>query len=106
MSVRDASGAAGSIGAKAAAMKGDRVEIVIDAGADTRTYEVTATRAGRRVEISSGRGIVEVTEVTRGGTAVRTARFMSARVLALVEHPAPRPAATDDEEVMQLHRSA
>ncbi len=37
-------------------MKGDRVEIVIDAGADTRTYEVTATRAGRRVEISSGRG--------------------------------------------------
>ncbi len=83
-------------------MKGDRVEIVIDAGANTRTYEVTATRAGRRVEISSGRGIVEVTEVTRGGTAVRTARFMSARVLALVEHPAPRPAATDDEEVMQL----
>ena len=73
-------------------MKGDKVEIVIDAGGDTRTYEVTATRAGRRVEISQGRGIVEVTEVTRGGTAVRTARFMSARVLALVEHPAPRPA--------------
>ncbi len=91
---------------EAAAMKGDKVEIVIDAGGDTRTYEVTATRAGRRVEVSHGRGIVEVTEVTRGGTSVRTARFMSARVLALVEHPAPRTAAPDDEEVLQLGRSA
>jgi hypothetical protein len=87
-------------------MKGDKVEIVIDAGGGTRTYEVAATRAGRRVEITQGRGIVEVTEVTRGGTAVRTARFMQARVLALVEHPAPRPAAPDDEEITRLHRSA
>ncbi len=77
-------------------MKGDKVEIVIDAGGDTKTYEVTATRAGRRVDIRTGRGLVEVTEVTRGGTAVRTARFMASRVLALVEHPAPRPAAADD----------
>jgi len=30
-------------------VKGDRVEIVIDAGGATRNYEVTATRAGRRV---------------------------------------------------------
>jgi hypothetical protein len=29
-----------------------------------------------------------VTEVTRGGTAVRTARFLAARVVALIEHPA------------------
>jgi hypothetical protein len=78
-------------------MKGDRVEIVIDAGGDTRTYEVSATRAGRRVDVTHGRGVVEVTEVTRGGTAVRTARFMANRVLALVEHPAPRGALTDDE---------
>ncbi len=28
-------------------MKGDRVEIVIDAGEGARTYEVTATKAGR-----------------------------------------------------------
>jgi hypothetical protein len=42
------------------------------------------------VEIAHGRGIVEVTEVTRGGTPLRTARFMAGRVLALVEHPAPR----------------
>lgn len=73
-------------------MKGDRTEIVIDAGGATRTYEIEATRNGRRVEITHGRGIIEVTEVTRGGTPVRTARFMASRVLALVEHPASRPA--------------
>ncbi len=69
-------------------MKGDRVEIVIDAGGTSRTYEVTATRNGRRVEVVTGRGIVQVMEVTRGGTAVRTARFMASRVIAVVEHPA------------------
>ncbi len=71
-------------------MKGDRVEIVIDAGGQALTYNVIATRAGRRVETTIARGVVEVTEVTRGGTAVRTARFMANRVLALVEHPLPR----------------
>jgi hypothetical protein len=71
-------------------VKGDRVEIVIDAGGATRNYEVAATRAGRRVEVVTRRGVVEVTELTRGGTPVRTARFMASRVLALVEHPADR----------------
>ncbi len=69
-------------------MKGDRIEVVIDAGGATRTYEIVATRAGRRLETSTGRGVVEVTEVTRNGTPVRTARFMASRVLALVEYPA------------------
>ena len=70
-------------------MKGDRVEIVIDAGSGTtRTYDIEATRAGRKVVISHGRGFVEVGEITRGGSAVRTARFLTNRVLALVEHPA------------------
>jgi hypothetical protein len=71
-------------------VKGDRVEIVIDAGGATKTYEVAATRAGRRVEVVNRRGVVEVTEVSRGGAVVRTARFMASRVLALVEHPAVR----------------
>jgi hypothetical protein len=71
-------------------MKGDRVEIVVDAGETPRTYEVVASRAGRRVEVTVRRGVVEVNEVTRTGTVVRTARFMQTRVLALVEHPAPR----------------
>jgi hypothetical protein len=86
-------------------MKGDRVEIVVDAGSSTRSYDIEATRAGRRVEVTHGRGVVEVTETTRGGTPVRTARFMSGRVLALVEHPAARPA-LDDDAVPPLRRSA
>lgn len=77
-------------------MKGDRVEIVVDAGDSTRTYELTATRAGRRVDVSIGRGVVVVTEVTRTGTPVRTARFMSSRILALVEHPATQTPIAQD----------
>jgi hypothetical protein len=77
-------------------MKGDWVEIVVDTGGDPRTYEVTATRAGRRVEISIVHNVVTVAEVTRGGSVVRTARFMANRVLALVEHPADRSRMPDD----------
>jgi hypothetical protein len=76
-----------------AVMRGDKVEIVVDAGDATRTYEVAATRAGRRVEVVNRRGMIEVSELTRGGTPVRTARFMASRVIAVVEHPAPRRAA-------------
>jgi hypothetical protein len=82
-------------------MKGDRVEIVVDAGGDARTYEVVATRAGRRVEVSIVRNVVTVAEVTRGGSVVRSARFMASRVLALVEHPAQRAALPDDEPPTQ-----
>lgn len=69
-------------------MKGDRVEIVVDTGAASQTFEITASRQGRRVEVSTSRGMVEVTEVTRTGVVMRTGRFMSSRVIALVEHPA------------------
>ena len=81
-------------------MRGDRVEIVVDAGGVSKTYDVEATRAGRRVEVVNRRGVVEVSELTRGGTAVRTARFMASRVIALVEHPASatRPAARSRRE--------
>jgi hypothetical protein len=71
-----------------APMKGDRIEIVVDDGGGNRTYEVAATRAGRRVEVLNRRGFVEVSEVTRNGTPVRTARFMATRIIALVEYPA------------------
>ena len=82
-------------------MKGDRVEVLVDVGGgSTQTFDIEATKAGRRVEVTTGRGMVEVTEVTRSGTPVRSARFMSTRVVALVEHPSddgedddgPRPA--------------
>jgi len=67
--------------------RGDRVEVAVDVGNGVQTYEIVATRAGRRVEVSTGRGVTEVSEVTRTGTVVRTARFMTGRVVALVEHP-------------------
>ena len=70
------------------AVRGDRVEVTVDVGNGVQTFEVAATKAGRRVEVVTGRTIIEVLEVTRGGTVVRTARFMAARVVALVEHPA------------------
>jgi hypothetical protein len=78
-------------------MKGDRVEAVVDTGQGVQHFEIVATRNGRRIEVTTARGIVEVTEVTRGGTPVRTARFMNNRVLALVEHPAADRALPDDE---------
>lgn len=77
-------------------MKGDRVEIVIAADDGSRAYEIIATRAGRRVEITTARGVVEVAEVTRSGEPVRRARFMASRVLALVEHPASEIRARPD----------
>lgn len=74
-------------------MKGDRVEITVDIGTGVQTYEIEASKAGRRVEVSTSRGVVEVNEVTRTGQIVRTGRFMAARVVALVEHPAEEKAA-------------
>ena len=68
-------------------MKGDRVEVVVDVGDGVQRFDIRATKAGRRVEVANSRGAVEVTEVTRSGRAVRTARFMTARVVAVVEHP-------------------
>jgi hypothetical protein len=69
-------------------VKGDRVEIVIDVGDATKTYEIIATKAGRRVEIGNVRGTIEVSEVTRTGVIVRSGRFMATRVVAVIEHPA------------------
>ncbi len=72
-------------------MKGDRVEVVVDTGNGVQSFEIAATRAGRRVDISVSRGVVEVSELTRGGTPVRTGRFMASRIIAMVEHPAAEP---------------
>jgi hypothetical protein len=69
-------------------MKGDRVEAVVDTGQGVQTFDIAATKAGRRIEVVTTRGVVEVREVTRSGNPVRTARFMASRLIALVEHPA------------------
>ena len=71
-------------------MRGDRVEVTVDVGDGVKVFDVVANRAGRRVEVTTGRTLIEVSEVTRGGSVVRTARFMTSRVIALVEHPAVR----------------
>jgi hypothetical protein len=78
-------------------VRGDRVEIVVDSGDGALTYEIEASKAGRRIEVSTSRGVIEVSEVTRNGTPVRTGRFMAARVIALVEHPAAPPNRTADQ---------
>lgn len=83
-------------------MRGDRVEVVVDVGDGTRTYEVVATKAGRRVDVSIARGTVEVAEVTRSGQAVRSARFMASRVVAIVEYPLAGP--DEDVEVAPTRR--
>ena len=80
-------------------MKGDRVEVVVDVGEGTKTYEIAATKAGRRVEVSNVRGTIEVAEVTRTGVEVRSGRFMAARVVAVIEYPA------DDKEGDGARRS-
>ncbi len=85
-------------------MKGDRVEVVIDTGDGVRTYEIDATRAGRKVEVSTVRGVVEVAEVTRTGKPVRTGRFMQTRVVALVEHPAADAATAEAGAVPRRRR--
>ena len=84
-------------------VRGDRVEVVVElGGGETRTYDIIATRAGRRVETTTGRGVVEVTEVTRTGEVVRTARFMQARVIAVVEHPADDGEAPVQQALLDL----
>ena len=74
-------------------MIGDRVEVLVDVGDGVRSFDIAATKAGRRVEVSTSRGTVEVAEVTRTGNVVRSGRFMQTRVVAIVEHPA-----AEDEE--------
>lgn len=65
------------------------MEVLVDVGGGAvQRFELVATKAGRRVEISNARGTVEVTEVTRSGQPVRSGRFMATRVVAIIEHPA------------------
>jgi hypothetical protein len=83
-------------------MKGDRVEAVVDTGQGVQTFDIVATKAGRRIEVVTARGVVEVREVTRSGTPVRTGRFMANRLIALVEHPAADERGR--EEISTRHR--
>ena len=87
-------------------MKGDRVEAVVDTGQGAQTFEIVARKAGRRIEVTTARGVVEVTEVTRSGTPVRAGRFMANRLIALVEHPALESDSSVDVETRRRMGSA
>ncbi len=82
-------------GATMSPVRGDRVEIVVDIGDGTKTYDIVASKAGRRVEVTTVRGTVEVSEVTRTGVIVRSGRFMASRVVAVIEYPAQDEHADD-----------
>jgi hypothetical protein len=85
--------------------RGDRIEVLVDAGGGAaRAYEVAATRIGRRVEVRTSRTTIEVTEVTRRGTPVRTAWFMASRVLGVIEHPADAARPRADEHPLEPGR--
>lgn len=60
---------------------------MVDVGDGNKTYEIVATKNGRRVEVTNVRGTIEVSEVTRTGVIVRSGRFMATRVIAVIEHP-------------------
>jgi hypothetical protein len=66
-------------------MKGDRVEAVVDTGQGTQTFEIVASKAGRRLEVVTTRGASgSVTAAaTRSGPP-----GSATRLIALVEHPA------------------
>jgi len=38
-------------------VKGDRVEAMVDTGQGVQTFEIVATRAGRRIEVVTSRGV-------------------------------------------------
>ncbi len=81
--------------------RGDRVLVVMDVGSgQTREFSIAATQAGRRVEVGTGSRQTTVTEVTRTGKPVRSATFLTSRVVALVEQP--REAVRRREPVEQL----
>lgn len=85
--------------------RGDRVLVVMDVGSgQTREFSIAATQAGRRVEVSTGSRQTTVTEVTRTGTPVRRATFLTSRVVALIEQPreAARPGRPKPVEQLPL----
>src|SRR3712207_9116367 len=86
-------------------MKGDRVEIVIDAGGSTRTYDIEATRAGRRGAVTHRPGGGEGTQTAPRGAPRRTARVMAGAGLAAPEAPSP-PAGPVDPPGGPGHRPA
>jgi hypothetical protein len=73
-------------------MKDDGVEILLEVGDGTRSFEIVATNERPSAGVTIARGTVDVAELTRDGHGVRSARFMGSRVVAVVEHLADEAA--------------
>lgn len=83
--------------------RGDRVLVVMDIGSgQTQEFSIAATQNGRRVEVSTGSRQTTVSEVTRNGTPVRTARFLTSRVVALIEQPREPPRRPEPVEQLRF----
>ena len=76
--------------------RGDKVTIVVDAGAATTEYVVEATKKGRKVEVREQGRTTSVVEIDQGGNDVRTCRFRNDRIIALVEHKVDEEASVAD----------
>ncbi|MFC0042302.1 hypothetical protein [Actinomadura rayongensis] len=69
-------------------MKGDKIQVLVDTGEGTpRVFEMTATQGGRRVEVVVDGPLVTIREVKRTGKPVRSMRFPTERIVALIEMP-------------------
>jgi hypothetical protein len=69
-------------------MKGDKIQVLVDTGEGTpRVFEMTATQGGRRVEVVVDGPLVTIREVKRTGKPVRSMRFPTERIVALIEQP-------------------
>ncbi len=66
--------------------RGDRIQILVDAGPATREFEIEATKKGRKVDVRTQTRTTDVVEVDQGGNDVRTCRFRNDRIIALLEH--------------------
>jgi hypothetical protein len=55
-------------------VKGGRVEAVVDTGQGVLTFEIVATRAGRRIEVVTSRGVVGGSLLRTRGTSVARRR--------------------------------
>ena len=73
--------------------RGDRVEVVVDTGGDSRSFTFEADANGRRLEVRTERSILLVELVARTGKVIATNRFMPGRVIALIETKVEEPEA-------------
>lgn len=67
--------------------KGDKVEVLLQAGDKIERFTVSATGNGDKVEVNTSARAIEVLQLNRNGGIVRTVRFKPEAVLAVNEEP-------------------